>query len=143
MNARGVTLMKFGELRVKEVCQVLRYRPNIARWITSNRKNHIVGIKTGGSALHIMATRRFVLSEGDVYFLNQKDDYRVEDYDVGEAFSIHFTTTVPIETESFSFPASNTHQIVSILQKAEIAMITGKDYVQDFELFKNPDQFKN
>ena len=31
----------------------------------------------------------------------------------------------------------------SELQKAEIAMITGKNYVQDFELFKNPDQFKN
>ena len=30
----------------------------------------------------------------------------------------------------------------SELQKAEIAMITGKDYVQDFELFKNPDEFK-
>ncbi|MBR3141350.1 MAG: dihydropteroate synthase-like protein [Methanobrevibacter sp.] len=31
----------------------------------------------------------------------------------------------------------------SELQKAEIAMITGKDYVQDFELFKNPGNFKN
>lgn len=31
----------------------------------------------------------------------------------------------------------------SELQKAEIAMITGKDYVQDFDLFKNPDEFKN
>ena len=30
----------------------------------------------------------------------------------------------------------------SELQKAEIAMITGKNYVQDFELFKNPDEFK-
>ena len=30
----------------------------------------------------------------------------------------------------------------SELQKAEIAMVIGKDYVQDFELFKNPDQFK-
>ncbi|AMD16925.1 dihydropteroate synthase [Methanobrevibacter sp. YE315] len=30
----------------------------------------------------------------------------------------------------------------SELQKAEIAMITGKDYVQDFDLFKNPDEFK-
>jgi dihydropteroate synthase-like protein len=28
------------------------------------------------------------------------------------------------------------------LKKAEIAMITGKEYVQDFELFKNPDEFK-
>ena len=28
------------------------------------------------------------------------------------------------------------------LKKAEIAMITGKEYVQDFDLFKNPDQFK-
>ena len=31
----------------------------------------------------------------------------------------------------------------SELQKAEIAMLTGKDYVQDFDLFKNPDEFKN
>ncbi len=31
----------------------------------------------------------------------------------------------------------------SELQKAEIAMITGKNYIQDFPLFKNPDQFKN
>ena len=30
----------------------------------------------------------------------------------------------------------------SELQKAEIAMLTGKDYVQDFDLFKNPDEFK-
>ena len=30
----------------------------------------------------------------------------------------------------------------SELQKAEIAMFTGKDYVQDFDLFKNPDMFK-
>ena len=30
----------------------------------------------------------------------------------------------------------------SELQKAEIAMITGKEYIQDFELFKNPDEFK-
>ena len=30
----------------------------------------------------------------------------------------------------------------SELQKAEIAMVTGKDYVQDFDLFKNPDEFK-
>ena len=28
------------------------------------------------------------------------------------------------------------------LKKAEIAMITGKEYVQDFDLFKNPDEFK-
>ena len=30
----------------------------------------------------------------------------------------------------------------SELKKAEIAMIAGKEYVQDFELFKNPDEFK-
>lgn len=30
----------------------------------------------------------------------------------------------------------------SELQKAQIAMITGKEYVQDFDLFKNPDEFK-
>lgn len=31
----------------------------------------------------------------------------------------------------------------SELKKAEIAMITGKEYVQDFDLFKNPDEFKS
>ena len=31
----------------------------------------------------------------------------------------------------------------SELKKAEIAMVTGKEYVQDFDLFKNPDEFKN
>ena len=30
----------------------------------------------------------------------------------------------------------------SELQKAEIAMITGKDYIQDFDLFKKPEEFK-
>ena len=30
----------------------------------------------------------------------------------------------------------------SELKKAEIAMVTGKEYVQDFDLFKNPDEFK-
>ena len=30
----------------------------------------------------------------------------------------------------------------SELQKAQIAMITGKEYVQDFDLFKNQDEFK-
>lgn len=31
----------------------------------------------------------------------------------------------------------------SELQKAQIAMITGKEYIQDFDLFKNPDEFRN
>ncbi|MBO6105062.1 MAG: DUF4346 domain-containing protein, partial [Methanobrevibacter sp.] len=27
------------------------------------------------------------------------------------------------------------------LEKAEIAMLTGKEYVQDFDLFKDPEEF--
>ena len=111
--------MNFGELRVKAVHGVLKYRPNISHWTACNRKNHIIGMKLSGSALHTMEKQSFVMSAGCIYFLNQKDNYRVELYEAGESLSIHFTTYEEIETESFCFPVRNPHDIIAILQKAE------------------------
>ena len=111
--------MRFDELRIKEIHGVLRYCPNITRWISNNRRDHIVGIHLRGDALHIMDHKSFVISENCVYFLNQKDDYRVELYNATEALSIHFTTYEEIDTDSFCFPVQNGSEIVSLLQKAE------------------------
>lgn len=119
--------MNFENLRVKTVRGVLRYCPDITRWTACNRKDHIIGIQLSGSALHSMEKQSFVMSAGCIYFLNQKDDYRVELYEAGEALSIHFTTYEEIETDSFCFPVSHPYDIVSILQKAEKLKREGND----------------
>ncbi|MBR5954719.1 MAG: DUF4346 domain-containing protein, partial [Methanobrevibacter sp.] len=47
-----------------------------------------------------------------------------------------------IVTENLVTRMEHAAYLGSELQKAEIAMITGKEYVQDFDLFKNPDEFR-
>ena len=111
--------MNFETLRVKNVCGVLRYRPTVAHWTNCRRKNHFIGIKLSGSALHTMEKKSFVMSSGDIYFFNQRDDYRVDLYEAGESLSIHFTTYEEITTDSFCLPVSNPYEIISVLQKAE------------------------
>lgn len=113
--------MEFGNLRVKEIRSVIKYRPDVLKWKTHERKDHIIGIKLKGSALHTMKTQNFVISADCIYFLNQKDDYQVEVFEESEALSIHFTTYEEIETESFCFHVSNAEMIIRHLQKAEIA----------------------
>lgn len=119
--------MKFEKLRVREIRGVLRYRPSQMRWNASNRRDHIIGIQLSGSALHEMEGQKFVLRENVAYFLNRKDDYRVEVEEAGEALSIHFTTYEEIETDSFCFPAQNAGEIVTILKKAEGARAAGNE----------------
>lgn len=119
--------MFFCELRVKDILGIVRYRPNIQRWVARSRKHHIIGIQLTGSALHVMENQKFTINGGFVYFLNQKDDFRVEVYESTEAFSIHFTTYEDIETDSFTFPISNMNSVLSLLQKAESARASGNE----------------
>lgn len=119
--------MDFESMHVKRINGVLRYRPNITRWTARNRKDHIIGIQLAGSAFHTMKTKKFMISEGCAYFLNQRDDYQVEVFEPTEALSIHFTTYEEIDTESFCFSVQSTSQILSILQKAEICSTTGNE----------------
>ena len=113
--------MNFNEIRAKEICAIVRYRPNIQRWVARSRKQHIIGIQLTGSALHVMENQSFVINAGFVYFLNQKDDFKVEVYESPEAFSIHFTTYEDILTDSFAIPITNANSVISLLQKAENA----------------------
>ena len=119
--------MTFKNLRLKEICSVLSYRPSIMRWTACNRKDHIIGFQLCGKALHVMKNQKIEMSENCVFFLNQKDDYSVEVYEAGEALSIHFTTYEDIETDSFCVPIQNSREIVSVLKKAESSKALGNE----------------
>ena len=116
--------MNFQELRIKDVHGVVIYDTNMKHWVAQNRKDHIVGIKLDGSALHTFKDDEFVISRNCIYFLNQKDDYSVKVYESGKAFSIHFTTYEEIDTHSFCIPLQVCDEFVSILEKAKIAQDT-------------------
>lgn len=120
--------MDFGNFHAKEIPAVAHYIPSSLRWNAKNRKNHIVGIQLRGKALHTFSHGEFLIAENCIYFLNQKDDYRVELIEPTEAFSIHFTTYEEITTDSFCLPAVNAANILSILQKAETAKATNNEH---------------
>ena len=111
--------MQFEDLRVKEVRNVLRYSTNMRKWQARNRRDHFVGIKLCGSALHTFADKSFVLYGNCIYFFNQRDDYDVEVYESGTAYSVHFTTYEEIDTPSFCIPIEQPDEFLSLLQKAE------------------------
>ena len=113
--------MDFGNLHAKDIHCVILYKTSKTHWVTCNRKDHIIGVKLAGSALHTFSNQEFVLSGNCIYFLNQKDDYRVNVFEQGEAFSIHFTTYEAIDTDSFCIELSHSDEFISILKKAEIA----------------------
>lgn len=115
--------MKFSELRVKDLRCVIRYVPKHERFRTKNRSDHIVGIKLHGSAFHDFGYKSFTLTEGSVFFFNQRDDYDVhilEELQNNESLSIHFTTYEPIDDDSFCINAGNSAEFLAILEKTEI-----------------------
>lgn len=116
--------MDFQELRIKDIHGVVIYDTNMKHWVAQNRKDHIVGIKLDGSALHTFMDKDFVISRNCIYFLNQKDDYSVEVYESGKAFSIHFTTYDEIDTDSFCIQLPVCDEFLSVLEKAKTAQDT-------------------
>ena len=91
--------MEFSNLKIKEICSVVRYTPEKSHWKTENRKNNIVGIQLKGYAKHNFGYKKIILSENTVFFFNQKDDYTVDVGEKGNAYSVHFTTYEPISIE--------------------------------------------
>ena len=70
------------------------------------------------------------------HFKKNKPDLVIVGHSAKEVYEEIITKELVTRMEHAAYLGSE-------LQKAEIAMITGKEYVQDFELFKNPDEFKN
>ena len=69
------------------------------------------------------------------HFKKNKADLVISGHSAKEIYEEIITKNLVTRMEHAAYLGSE-------LQKAEIAMITGKEYVQDFELFKNPDEFK-
>ena len=129
-----VDKMDFSKLRVQEIHTVLRYKPTSTQWTVKNRRHHIMGIQLSGKALHTFKYGKFVMPENCIYFLNQKDDYKVNVIEQTEAFSIHFTTYEDISTDSFCIPIADSTNLFSAIKKAENAKASNNEFVL-FSLF--------
>ncbi len=111
--------MNFSNLKIKEIDCVIKFTAEKTRFETKNRNNHIIGIHLSGSSVHYFKNRKFTIDENCVYFLNQKDDYKVKVLEKGVAFSVHFTTYEPIDTESFCIKTAKANEIVRLLNLIE------------------------
>lgn len=119
IKSREVRFLNFKALKIKEIDCVVKFTAQKMNFVTQNRCNHIIGIHLSGSAVHYFKNRKFTIDEGCVYFLNQKDDYEVEVLEKGVAFSVHFTTYEPIDTESFCIKTAKVNEIVRLLNLIE------------------------
>ena len=121
--------MKFENIRIKEIVTVAHYNTNMRSWRARDRKNHFIGIKLDGSALHEFGYKKFVLLRSSVYYFNQRDGYDVTVYEPGASYSVHFTTYEEVEDESFSFVISNPTEFISLLKKADAAKRSGNEHL--------------
>lgn len=109
--------MTFENMRIKSIESVVTYIPDITRWETVDRQNHIIGVHIGGESIHDLGYQKFTMSDNCIYFLNQRDDYSVELIEKGKAFSVHFTTYEEIETDSFCIKLEDVSEIFALWEK--------------------------
>ena len=111
--------MIFDDLRAKEICNILHYTPQKTHFVSRNKKEHIIGIKLSGKAEHFFKDRKFNLCENMIYFFNKDEDYEVNVLEKSLAYSVHFTTYEPIETQSFCLKINDTSEVLRTLEKIE------------------------
>lgn len=114
--------MKFHNLKIKQLTNILRHTPHLKQWTAKNRQTHIIGIQLCGNMYHELATGDITLTENCLFFFNQKDDFRAIVRELGESYTIHFTTWEPVETESFATKVQNPEEAISILEGVEHAL---------------------
>lgn len=111
--------MDLNHLRIKEIVTVSRLIPDKTHWRAVNRKNHIIGISTGGCALHDFGYQHLTLQDTCVLFFNQKDNYDVKILEKNESYCVHFTTYEPISTNSFCKKLHNPGEVLQLLNSIE------------------------
>lgn len=111
--------MLFSDVRIKEIEYVVRYQSQKSSWESTHRRNHIIGIKLSGSADHIFEGHRFRMEENCLFFLNQQEEYRVENNRTGVAFAIHFTTYEPIAAQSFRLKVQERGAFLQLMESIE------------------------
>lgn len=107
--------MKFNDLKVKQLTNILKHTPSMKQWQAKNRPTHIVGIQLRGNMHHDIGGKSITLTENCMFFFNQKDDFRAVVKELGESYTIHFTTYEPIDTESFVVRVQNANEAISVL----------------------------
>ena len=111
---------------IKDILAVVQYERNYLKQITLEPRNmHFLGIMMKGKSVITLGEKKFLSNVDCVYFFNQKDRYTSDVLEApSKSISIHYTTTEPLDTESFVFPVSNSTKIINLLQKAEKANIS-------------------
>ena len=111
--------MKFENMKINGLEVVIKYRTTANRWTAKNRTTHIIGIALSGSEIHDLGYQSFCIEENCIFFLNQRDDFNVEVLEKGVSYSIHFTTTAPVETDSFCIKIHNPVVVTQLLEKID------------------------
>ena len=111
---------------IKDILAVVQYeRPTKKQVNIEARTMHFLGIGMKGKSITTVGDKKFLSGENCVYFFNQKDSYSCEILEAPTmSFSVHFTTTEPLDNESFVFPITNSTKIINLFQKAEKAKIS-------------------
>ena len=118
--------MTFENLRLDRITSIIYFKPGaILSWHAKNRADHIIGINLSGFDHHDLGYKHMDLEPDYIYFFNQRDDYFAEVQEAGYCYSIHFTTTEPITTDSFCKKVTNTAEIVQMIQQVERARLNG------------------
>ena len=115
--------MDFSNLRIERIKTVVRYHDSTRMIKASARRDHIIGINESGVAHHNFGYKHISVEPDCIYFFNQRDDYTATVTEFGTCYSIHFTTTEPIETESFCKKVSNPREIHQLIEKVERAWL--------------------
>ena len=111
--------MDFENLRLDKIRTVLHYKPDVNAWTAKDRKDHIIGIIISGVTYHDLGYKNLDLSPDYIYFFNQRDDFSAVTENPGFCYSIHFTTTEPIDTPSFCKKTNNPEEIIKHINEIE------------------------
>ena len=114
--------MKFQDLKVKKLIYILKHTPTLKHWQTKDRQTHIIGIQLRGTMYHDIGGSSITLTENCLFFFNQKDDFRAIVKELGESYTIHFTTWEPVETDSFMVRTQNPQEAIALLEGIERAL---------------------
>lgn len=113
--------MLLHDLKLKSLTSILKHTPSESQWYTKSRKTHIIGIQLYGNMYHEIAGKTIILTEGSVFFFNQRDDFHAVVRELGESYTVHFTTYEPIDAESFAVKSNNPAVAISLLERMEQA----------------------
>ena len=119
--------MKFNNLKVKTLTNILKHTPDLKQWYAKDRQTHIIGIQLRGNMYHDIGEGSITLTENCLFFFNQKDDFRAVVKELGESYTVHFETYAPIETESFVVKVQNAGEAIQILDGVERALRRRED----------------